>query len=237
MATPAHVGSLKRKLGEIMTVIDQAAEDETINVKPHLDLCNLSKTTHEVVCSMKKNQMRAAEAHKQMGKLQERAFADFLTMLTGSRSLILEHVKVLEELLKRLAEARLDEKMCSTEEGVWTHVPKLFDSLRRLRESDESTIQKHEDTCEGLKMIRKAYWKAFAHEEKAEALDSDGKHDEASVARAAGLAISTRFNDVIDAESSDEEEPVDREEVVQGAREAISEASAPGPPESAQGSE
>lgn len=237
MSTPAHVGSLKRKLGEMMAVIDQAAEDETIHGKPHLDLCNLSKTAHEVVCSLKENQVRGAEAHRAMDKLRERAFTDYLTMVTGSRALILEHVNVLEELLKRLADVRVDEKMCSIEEGVWTHVPKLFESLRQVRESDERTIQKHEDTCAGLKLIRKAYWKAFAHEEKAEALDSTGRHDEASVARAAGLAISTEFNNALNGESEDEDEPIDREAVVQGAREAINEASAAEPPEGAQGSE
>ncbi len=237
MATPAHVGSLKRKLGEMMTVIDQAAEDETMNGKSHLDLCNLSKTAHEVVCSMKENQARGAEAHKHMIKLQERASADYVRMMKDSRELILEHVGVLEVHLKRLADLRADEKMTSTEAAVWQHVPKLFRSLRRLREIDERTIQRHEDTFVGLKTIRKAYWKAFAHEEKAEALDSDGRHEEASVARAAGLAISTRFNDALDGESSDEEAPLDHESAVQSARAVINEASAAGPPEGAGGSE
>lgn len=237
MSTPAHVGSLKRKLGEMMTVIDQAAEDETMNGKSHLDLCNLHKTAHEVVCGLQEKQIQGVQAHRAMDKLRERAFTDYLTAVLGSRALILEHVKVLEELLKRLAVVRVDKKLCSVEEGVWTHVPKLFESLRQVRESDERAIKKHEDTCEGLKLIRKAYWKAFAHDEKAEALDSAGRHDEASVARAAGLAVATELKDALDGVSSSEGAPVDYEAVVQSVREVINEVSAPEPPEGAQGSE
>ena len=177
MGTPTHVRTLKRKLGEMMTVIDQAAEDDTIGGRPHLELCNLSKTSHEVLCGLQKYQDKSNNAYKNFEDLRDRANSDHVDTLCSSRKLLLEHVQLLEDVTCKIDEDRNQSTESPKEKQLWALLKKIFASMKRMRTNDNKQLQKHRDTYVGLQRVSEAYWEAYDKEEKAESLDAEGEHE------------------------------------------------------------
>tara|TARA_B100000214_G_C23938720_1_gene614553 strand:+ start:713 stop:1450 length:738 start_codon:yes stop_codon:yes gene_type:complete len=208
MGTPTHVRTLKRKLGEMMTVIDQAAEDETIGGKPHLELCNLSKTSHEVLCGLQKFQDKVSNAYKNFEDLRDQAHANHVDTLASSRKLILDHVQLLEDLTCKIDEERDQSKQSPKEKQLWALVKKIFAQTNRMRTRDDKQLQKHRDTHVGLQTVAEAYWEAYDKEERAESLDAEGEHRLADEAWEAGRAVARNVINQLDAasDSSDAEQ-------------------------------